>query len=95
MQEGTGDAGVKSSDTNEIILVGGMTCIPKVVEAGKGILSHEPSKGVKPDEAALQSVIPFRVASLLGMSPIFFSSMSLPYALSLGMSSHLMVSSLG
>ena len=69
--------------------------MPKVVETSKAILGREPSKGVKPDEAALLSVIPFRVASLLGMSPIFFSSISFPYALSLGMSSHLMVSSLG
>ena len=64
----------RSSDTNEII-------VPKVVETVKAILGREPSKGVKPDEAVLLSVVQFSVASLLGMSPIFFSSTSPPYAL--------------
>jgi len=45
------DAGVKSSDINEVILVGGMTRMPKVVETVKTVFGREPSKGVNPDEA--------------------------------------------
>jgi len=45
------DAGVKSSDINEIILVGGVTCMPKVVETVKTSLGRKPSKAVNPDEA--------------------------------------------
>ena len=45
------DAGVKASEINEVILVGGMTRMPRVVEAVKGIFGREPSKGVNPDEA--------------------------------------------
>ena len=45
------DAGVKPSDINEVILVGGMTRMPRVVETVKGIFGREPSKGVNPDEA--------------------------------------------
>jgi molecular chaperone DnaK len=45
------DAGVKSSDINEVILVGGMSRMPKVVETVKGVFGREPSKGVNPDEA--------------------------------------------
>lgn len=45
------DAGVKASDINEVILVGGMTRMPKVVDTVKSIFGREPSKGVNPDEA--------------------------------------------
>ena len=45
------DAGVKPSEINEVILVGGMTRMPRVVETVKGIFGREPSKGVNPDEA--------------------------------------------
>ncbi|KAI0050784.1 heat shock protein 70 [Auriscalpium vulgare] len=45
------DAGVKASDINEVILVGGMTRMPRVVETVKTIFGREPSKGVNPDEA--------------------------------------------
>ncbi|KAH9976438.1 heat shock protein 70 [Lactifluus volemus] len=45
------DAGVKPSDINEVILVGGMTRMPRVVETVKTIFGREPSKGVNPDEA--------------------------------------------
>lgn len=45
------DAGVKASDINEVILVGGMTRMPRVVETVKSIFGREPSKGVNPDEA--------------------------------------------
>jgi molecular chaperone DnaK len=45
------DAGVKASEINEVILVGGMSRMPKVVETVKGIFGRDPSKGVNPDEA--------------------------------------------
>jgi molecular chaperone DnaK len=45
------DAGVKASEIDEVILVGGMTRMPRVVETVKGIFGREPSKGVNPDEA--------------------------------------------
>ena len=44
------DAGVKASDINEVILVGGMTRMPKVQEKVKEIFGKEPHKGVNPDE---------------------------------------------
>ncbi|KAG6897535.1 hypothetical protein C0992_000520 [Termitomyces sp. T32_za158] len=45
------DAGVKASEIDEVILVGGMTRMPRVVETVKTIFGREPSKGVNPDEA--------------------------------------------
>jgi molecular chaperone DnaK len=45
------DAGVQVSDINEVILVGGMTRMPRVVETVKTVSSREPSKGINPDEA--------------------------------------------
>ncbi len=44
------DAGMKASDIDEIVLVGGMTRMPAVVERVKSIFSKEPLKGVNPDE---------------------------------------------
>jgi molecular chaperone DnaK len=45
------DAGVKTSDIDDIILVGGMTRMPKVQEAVKELFGKEPRKDVNPDEA--------------------------------------------
>lgn len=45
------DAGVKASEIDEVILVGGMTRMPRVAETVKSIFGREPSKGVNPDEA--------------------------------------------
>lgn len=45
------DAGVKAGDINDVIMVGGMTRMPKVLETVKGIFKRDPSKGVNPDEA--------------------------------------------
>jgi molecular chaperone DnaK len=42
---------LEAKDIDEIILVGGSTRIPKVVEAAKSVFKKEPSKGVNPDEA--------------------------------------------
>jgi molecular chaperone DnaK len=44
------DAGLEAKDINEIILVGGMTRMPKVQEVVKGFFGKEPLKGVNPDE---------------------------------------------
>jgi molecular chaperone DnaK len=45
------DAGVKTSDIEDIILVGGMTRMPKVQEKVKEFFGKEPRKDVNPDEA--------------------------------------------
>ena len=45
------DAGVSVSDINEVILVGGMSRMPKVQEIVKNIFGKEGSKSVNPDEA--------------------------------------------
>ncbi len=45
------DAGVKVSDINDVILVGGMTRMPKVQEKVKELFGKEPRKDVNPDEA--------------------------------------------
>ncbi len=44
------DAGMKASDVNEVILVGGSTRIPAVQKLVKDFFGKEPSKGVNPDE---------------------------------------------
>ncbi|KAJ3131624.1 Stress-70 protein, mitochondrial [Physocladia obscura] len=45
------DAGVNTSEINEVILVGGMSRVPKVQEMVRQIFGKEPSKAVNPDEA--------------------------------------------
>ncbi|PJE51410.1 molecular chaperone DnaK [candidate division WWE3 bacterium CG10_big_fil_rev_8_21_14_0_10_39_14] len=44
------DAKIKFSDIDEVVLVGGMTRMPKVVEVVKSLFGKEPHKGVNPDE---------------------------------------------
>ena len=44
------DAGVKPSDIDEVVLVGGSTRIPKVQQIVKELFGKEPHKGVNPDE---------------------------------------------
>ena len=44
------DAGLKAGDIDEVILVGGMTRMPKVQEVVKNFFGKEPHKGVNPDE---------------------------------------------
>ncbi len=44
------DAGLKASEINEVVLVGGMTRMPAVVEKVKSIFGKDPLKGVNPDE---------------------------------------------
>ena len=45
------DAGLKASDINDVILVGGQTRMPKVQEVVKSFFGREPRKDVNPDEA--------------------------------------------
>jgi len=44
------DAGMKASDIDEVVLVGGMTRMPKVREVVKGFFGKDPHTGVNPDE---------------------------------------------
>ncbi len=44
------DAKWSKSDVNELVLVGGMTRMPKVVETARELVGKEPHKGVNPDE---------------------------------------------
>ena len=44
------DSGVNAGDINEVILVGGMTRMPKVEQAVKNFFGKDPHKGVNPDE---------------------------------------------
>ena len=56
------DAGVQANDINEVVLVGGMTRMPKIVETVKDFFGKDPNKGVNPDEvvgigAAIQGAV--------------------------------------
>ena len=44
------DAGVNASDIDEVILVGGMTRMPKIIDTVKDFFGAEPHRGVNPDE---------------------------------------------
>lgn len=50
MEKALKDAGVSTSQIDEVILVGGMTRMPKVQEIVKNFFGKEPHKGVNPDE---------------------------------------------
>ena len=45
-----GDAKLSEKDINELVLVGGMTRMPKVIETARELIGKEPHKGVNPDE---------------------------------------------
>ncbi|MEE8246887.1 MAG: molecular chaperone DnaK, partial [Alphaproteobacteria bacterium] len=56
------DAGLSAGEIDEVILVGGMTRMPKVIETVKTFFGREPHKGVNPDEvvaagAAIQAAV--------------------------------------
>jgi molecular chaperone DnaK len=56
------DAGVSAAEINEVILVGGMTRMPKVIELVKTFFGKEPARNVNPDEvvaigAAIQGAV--------------------------------------
>ena len=44
------DAGLKASEVDDVIMVGGMTRMPKIIETVKDYFGKEPHKGVNPDE---------------------------------------------
>ena len=44
------DAKLSEKDINELVLVGGMTRMPKVIETARQLIGKEPHKGVNPDE---------------------------------------------
>ena len=44
------DAGLRANEIDEVVLVGGMTRMPKVIETVKNFFGKEPHKGVNPDE---------------------------------------------
>jgi molecular chaperone DnaK len=44
------DAGINASDISEVVLVGGMTRMPKIIETVKNFFGREPHRGVNPDE---------------------------------------------
>ena len=50
MENALKDAGLKAGDVDEIVLVGGMTRMPKITETVKSFFGKEPNKGVNPDE---------------------------------------------
>lgn len=59
VRQAMGDAGLKPADLDKILMVGGCTRIPAVVDAVKDYMGKEPFKGINPDEcvamgAALQ-----------------------------------------
>lgn len=49
-QKALKDAGLKAADINEVVLVGGMTRMPKVIEKVKEFFGKEPNRSVNPDE---------------------------------------------
>lgn len=71
------DAGVKVSDIDDVILVGGMTRMPKVQEKVKEFFGKDPRKDVNPDEAVAGAAIQGSVLSgerkdvlLLDVTPV-------------------------
>lgn len=72
------DAGIKASEIDDVVLVGGMTRMPKVIETVKEFFGREPHKGVNPDEvvadgAAVQAAIirgDFKEITLLDVTPL-------------------------
>jgi molecular chaperone DnaK len=56
------DAGIDPKDIDEVVLVGGMTRMPKIIQTVKDFFGKEPNKGVNPDEvvglgAAIQGAV--------------------------------------
>ncbi len=72
------DAGVTADDIDELVLVGGMTRMPKVVEIARSLIKKQPHQGVNPDEvvavgAAIQAGVlkgEVRDVLLLDVTPL-------------------------
>lgn len=77
-KEALKDAGLNSGNINNLVLVGGMTRSPKVVELARELAGKEPNKGVNPDEvvaigAAIQGAVlrgDVRDVLLLDVTPL-------------------------
>ena len=64
MKKALKDSGITTSDVDDIILVGGMTRIPKIIEVVEKFIGKAPHKGVNPDEVvALESFNAFFIGS--------------------------------
>jgi molecular chaperone DnaK len=50
MEDALKDAGMKKEEIEEIVMVGGMTRMPKIVEVVKNFLGKDPHQGINPDE---------------------------------------------
>ncbi|MBN1162834.1 molecular chaperone DnaK [Patescibacteria group bacterium] len=50
MEDALTDAGMKKGDIDEIVMVGGMTRMPKIIEIVKNFLGKDPHQGINPDE---------------------------------------------
>lgn len=50
VEKALADAGIKAADVDEVVLVGGMTRMPKIVEVVSKFFGKEPNKSVNPDE---------------------------------------------
>src|SRR3990167_7251418 len=80
MEKALKDAGVSKSDIAEIVMVGGMTRMPKVNQIVKDFFGKEPHKGVNPDEvvavgAAIQGGVlggDVKDVLLLDVTPLAF-----------------------
>ena len=49
-QKALADAGLKASEIDEVVLVGGMTRMPRIIDTVKQLFGREPHRGVNPDE---------------------------------------------
>src|SRR5215470_1112633 len=80
------DAGLSAAEINEVVLVGGMTRMPKVQEVVKQLFGKEPHKGVNPDEvvavgAAIQAGVlqgDVKDVLLLDVTPLFDRNTTIP-----------------
>jgi molecular chaperone DnaK len=72
------DAGVKADDIDELVMVGGMTRMPRVIETARTLIKKQPHQGVNPDEvvavgAAIQAGVlkgEVRDVVLLDVTPL-------------------------
>ena len=76
MKQALKDSGLTTSDIDDVILVGGMTRMPKIIEIVEKFIGKAPHKGVNPDEvvalgAAIQRCIAANVKDLFAVSKIF------------------------
>ena len=65
------DAGLTAADIDEVVLVGGMTRMPKIQEVVKQFFGKEPHKGVNPDEVVAMGAA-IQVAFCRAMLKTFF-----------------------